>query len=51
MSFPEEQEDKIIQFALTPKDYYYELKLAKFLYRIDRWAYTGRSCSLGASSV
>lgn len=36
MSFPEEQEDKIMQFALTPKDYYYELKLAKFLYRIDK---------------
>jgi hypothetical protein len=36
MSFPEQQEDKIITFALSPKDYYYELKLAKFLYKIDR---------------
>src|ERR671911_950463 len=36
MSFPEQQEDKIITFALSPKDYYYELKLAKFLYKIDK---------------
>lgn len=36
MSFTEQQEDKIITFALSPKDYYYELKLAKFLYKIDR---------------
>ena len=48
MSFPEQQEDKIITFALSPKDYYYELKLAKFLYKIDRieGAYNRRSCSL-----
>ena len=36
MSFTEQQEDKIVTFALSPKDYYYELKLAKFLYKIDR---------------
>jgi len=36
MSFTEQQEDKLVQFALTPKDYHYELKLAKFLYRIDK---------------
>ena len=36
MSFTEQQEDKIITFALSPKDYYYELKLAKSLYKIDK---------------
>lgn len=36
MSFTEQQEDKNVTFALTPKDYHYELKLAKFLYRIDK---------------
>lgn len=36
MSFAEQQEDKIVTFALSPKDYWYELKLAKFLYQIDR---------------
>lgn len=36
MSFPEQQEDKIVTFALSPKDYWYELKLAKFLYKIDK---------------
>ena len=36
MSFTEQQEDKLVQFALTPKDYHYELKLAQFLYRIDK---------------
>jgi len=28
MSFTEQEEDKIVTFALSPKDYYYELKLA-----------------------
>lgn len=36
MSFPEQEEDKIVTFALSPKDYYYELKLGKSLYRIDK---------------
>ena len=36
MSFTEQQEDKNVTFALTPKDYHYELKLAKSLYRIDK---------------
>jgi hypothetical protein len=35
MSFPE-QEDKIVTFARSPKDYHFELKLAKILYRIDK---------------
>jgi hypothetical protein len=35
MSFPEQEEDKLVTFALSPKDYY-ELKRAKFLYRIDK---------------
>jgi len=28
MSFPEQEEDKLVTFALGPKDYYYELKRA-----------------------
>jgi|GEM_PF-1840910 hypothetical protein len=28
MSFTEQEEDKLDTFALSPKDYYYELKLA-----------------------
>jgi hypothetical protein len=35
---PEEQEgeDRIVTFALSQKDYHYELKLAQFLYKIDK---------------
>jgi hypothetical protein len=36
MSFPEQEEDKIVTFALAPTDYYFELKLAKFLNHMDK---------------
>lgn len=35
MSFQEQEEDKIVQFALTPQDYHFEYKLAQFPY-IDK---------------
>ena len=28
MNLPEQEEDKLVTFALSPKDYYYELKRA-----------------------
>ncbi|MGH9952978.1 MAG: hypothetical protein ACRD5J_15275, partial [Nitrososphaeraceae archaeon] len=34
--FPRTRGYKIVTFALSPKDYYYELKLGKSLYRIDK---------------